>query len=122
MRTLHLAAAVGAALAGCSGSSKPDTTARPDPGTGSDTAGYPVLPPPGDQEPPPPVDATPDKGGGAGAAREAELAAIAGGFIDAFVNSEPLLTRDKRVVFVSNRDGLPQLYIADAKQPQAAAT
>ncbi len=38
--------------------------------------------------------------------------------VDAFVNSEAILTRDgKRVVFVSNRDGLPQLYIADVASP-----
>ncbi len=71
--------------------------------------------------PPPEADATPDRPAGAAAKRDAELAARAAGFMDAFTNSEPVLTRDgKRVVFVSNRDGLPQLYVADAAKPQAA--
>jgi dipeptidyl aminopeptidase/acylaminoacyl peptidase len=60
---------------------------------------------------------------GAAAARDAELAAHAARYFDAFTNSEPVLTRDgSRVVFVSTRDGLPQLYIADAADPRAVAT
>src|SRR4051812_35632308 len=52
------------------------------------------------------VDATPDVPSGADAARDAELAKAATGVIDAFINSEPVFTRDgKHVVFVSNRDG-----------------
>jgi dipeptidyl aminopeptidase/acylaminoacyl peptidase len=69
------------------------------------------------------VDATPDVPSGANAARDAELAKIAATVIDAFLNSEPVFTRDgKRVVFVSNRDGLPQLYLGDAAKPDAPAT
>jgi hypothetical protein len=67
------------------------------------------------------VDATPDVPGGADAARDAELAKVATPIIDTTLNTQPQLTRDgKRVVFVSNRDGLPQLYIAD--KPDAPAT
>src|SRR5512140_630700 len=95
----------------------------------------PVEPPPetaGSAEPakaPPPaaapavVDATPDVPSGADAARDAELAKAATGVIDAFINSEPVFTRDaKHVVFVSNRDGLPQLYLGDVSKPDAPAT
>jgi dipeptidyl aminopeptidase/acylaminoacyl peptidase len=59
---------------------------------------------------------------GAAAQRDEELAAQAAKFVDAFYNSGPELTPDgKRVAFVSNRDGLPQLYVADVAQPEAAA-
>lgn len=71
--------------------------------------------------PAPAANATPDAPSGAAAARDAELSAKAAGFIDAFTNSEPVLTPDgKRLVFVSNRDGLPQIYIADTGKPDAA--
>ena len=57
--------------------------------------------------------AKPDVPGGAAAKRDAELAARAAGFVDAFVNTGPAFTRDgSKVVFASNRDGLPQLYVA----------
>jgi len=69
------------------------------------------------------VDATPDIPLGTPEVRDAELATAAGKVLDAFVNYEPRLTRDgKRVLFVSNRDGLPQLYVADATKPESAAT
>jgi dipeptidyl aminopeptidase/acylaminoacyl peptidase len=42
--------------------------------------------------------------------------------VDAFVNTEARLTRDgKQVVLVSNRDGLPQLYVSDATRPGSPA-
>ncbi len=42
--------------------------------------------------------------------------------MDAFLNTEAFLSRDgKRVIFTSNRDGLPQLYIADAARPDSPA-
>jgi dipeptidyl aminopeptidase/acylaminoacyl peptidase len=64
----------------------------------------------------------PDAPAGADAARVAELAAKAEPLVDAFLNSEALLTRDGRqVVLVSNRDGLPQLYLADAARPDSPA-
>jgi len=39
--------------------------------------------------------------------------------VDAFINVAPHLLRDGRVVFVSNRDGLPALYVADPREPAA---
>jgi len=69
------------------------------------------------------VDATPDKPSGADAARDAELAKAASAAIEAFVNGQSHFTRDgKRIVFVSDRDGLPQLYIADAGKLDAPVT
>jgi dipeptidyl aminopeptidase/acylaminoacyl peptidase len=56
-------------------------------------------------------------------AREAELGKQAAAIIDAFTDGAAVFTRDgKKVVFVSNRDGLPQLYVADAANPDAPAT
>lgn len=84
----------------------------------------PAAPPAQPAKPAAPVaDATPDVPSGADAARDAELAKAATTVIDAFTNNEPQLTRDgKRVVFGSNRDGLPQLYVADADKPEGPAT
>ena len=80
--------------------------------------------PPLDVPPPAPpvvVDATPDAP--KADKRETELATKAIAFIDAFTNWSPAWTPDgKRVVFVSNRDGLPQLYVADATKPASPAT
>src|SRR3954454_11859777 len=50
-------------------------------------------------------------------ARDAEIAARAAPFVDAFSNSAAVLAPDGQVVFVSNRDGLPQLYVAAAGEP-----
>jgi dipeptidyl aminopeptidase/acylaminoacyl peptidase len=59
---------------------------------------------------------------GAAAQRDAELETLAAKFVDAFWNSGPEFTPDdKRVAFISNRDGLPQLYVAEVAQPEAAA-
>jgi dipeptidyl aminopeptidase/acylaminoacyl peptidase len=64
----------------------------------------------------------PDKPSGPDAARIAELARKAEPLVDAFINNEPRFTPDgKQLVFVSNRDGLPQLYVADAARPDAPA-
>jgi dipeptidyl aminopeptidase/acylaminoacyl peptidase len=55
-------------------------------------------------------------------ARSQELAAVIEAVFDAFTNSSPALTRDgKSVLFISNRDGLPQLYLAPFDQPEAPA-
>ncbi|HEX4420015.1 MAG TPA: prolyl oligopeptidase family serine peptidase [Kofleriaceae bacterium] len=51
------------------------------------------------------------------AARDTALAALAAPFVDAFSNTGPALAPDGRVVFVSSRDGLPQLYVGDAAHP-----
>jgi dipeptidyl aminopeptidase/acylaminoacyl peptidase len=64
----------------------------------------------------------PDVPTGADAARIAELARQVTPLVDAFVNSEALFTRDgQRVVLVSNRDGLPQVYVADAARADSPA-
>src|SRR5438270_6752729 len=69
-----------------------------------------------------PALVAPDPVTGTAAARVAELSAKAQALVDAFLNSEALLTRDgKQVVFVSNRDGLPQIYLADAARPDSPA-
>src|SRR5678809_1182199 len=55
--------------------------------------------------------------------RAKQLAKPAAAFYDAFTDGEPAFTRDgERVVFVSNRDGLPQLYVSDAARPDSAVT
>ena len=112
-------------LAACGGPSK---TAAPTP---PETP--PAKPPAEEAAKSPPaaapvtVDATPDAPSASNAAREAELAKAATTVIDAFSNAfltgQPRLTREgKRVVFVSNRDGLPQLYLGDVAKPDASAT
>jgi dipeptidyl aminopeptidase/acylaminoacyl peptidase len=115
MRTAYLFAL---AVAACGDPSKSTSPALPE----APPATLPVeaaKPPPAA---PVTVDATPDTPSGADAARDAELAKAAATVFDAFVNSEPQLTRDgKRIVFVSTRDGLPQLYVADAARPDAPA-
>jgi len=64
----------------------------------------------------------PDAPSGPAAARIAELSRKARPLVDAFLNTEALFTRDgKQVVIVSNRDGLPQLYVADATRPGSPA-
>lgn len=87
-------------------------------GAGPATAGAPA-PTDGALKPEP---VAPDVPSGADAARIAELARKAEPLVDAFINTEPQLTRDgKRVLFVSNRDGLPQVYVADALRPDSPA-
>jgi len=123
MRTLRTIALL---LAACSGPSKPTTTQPappPDNSQPTSPVDEPAAKPPATPAPPPEANANPDTPAGASAARDAELAARAAGYIDAFSNSEPVLTRDgKRVVFVSNRDGLPQFYVSEVGKPQAAPT
>src|SRR5262249_45528206 len=64
----------------------------------------------------------PDSLSGPDADRVAELAKKAAPMVDAFLNSSALFTRDgKQLLLVSNRDGLPQLYIADATRPDSPA-
>src|SRR4029077_14746937 len=54
---------------------------------------------------------------------EAEPPKRAPAILDAFSDDDPVFTRDgKRVVFLSNRDGLPQIYIADVDRPDAPPT
>jgi dipeptidyl aminopeptidase/acylaminoacyl peptidase len=51
-------------------------------------------------------------------ARDAALAASTQPYLAAFTNSGAMLTRSGTVVFSSNRDGIPQLYVADAARPK----
>ncbi|HEX3482588.1 MAG TPA: prolyl oligopeptidase family serine peptidase [Kofleriaceae bacterium] len=120
MRSTPILALVVALVAACGAPAKSSPSASP--------AAPPSEPAPPAAAPTPPpapiaVNADPDTPAGADAARDAELARAAGAVVDAFVNVQPVLTRDgKRVVFVSDRDGLPQLYVADAGKPDAPAT
>jgi dipeptidyl aminopeptidase/acylaminoacyl peptidase len=64
----------------------------------------------------------PDPIASADAARVAELTRQVTPLVDAFINSEAIFTRDgKQVLLVSNRDGLPQLYLADAARTDSPA-
>jgi dienelactone hydrolase len=53
-------------------------------------------------------------------ARDAEIAARAAPFVDAFSDYGAVLAPDGQVVFVSNRDGLPQLYVGTVGEPDRA--
>jgi hypothetical protein len=65
----------------------------------------------------------PDKPSGNDAARDAELAKQVTPLVDAFLNTAGVLTPDsKRLVFLSNRDGIDQLYVADAAKADSPAT
>jgi dipeptidyl aminopeptidase/acylaminoacyl peptidase len=64
----------------------------------------------------------PDAPTGQDAARIADLSRRVAPLVEAFINLEPQFTRDgQRALFISNRDGLPQVYIADARRPEASA-
>jgi dipeptidyl aminopeptidase/acylaminoacyl peptidase len=66
--------------------------------------------------------AAPDAPAGADAARDAELGKLVAPLVDAFTNTGAFFTPDgKSIVFGSNRDGLLQLYVADAASPDAPA-
>ena len=105
-------------LAGCCPAAPATTTTTP-----TQPVAPPVTPtaPPVEPTPPPAppvVDAKPDTN-----AADPALAQKAAAFVDAYYNSTGKWTLDgKRIVFVSDRDGLPQLYAADATKPTAAPT
>jgi dipeptidyl aminopeptidase/acylaminoacyl peptidase len=94
---------------GCSGGQKPDIPAVA------------PSPAPAAEEPAAPSSAvTPDPAQGG---RDAELTDQAMRIIDAFANHSAALSPDgKQMVFVSTRDGLSQLYLADPAKPDAPAT
>jgi dipeptidyl aminopeptidase/acylaminoacyl peptidase len=72
---------------------------------------------------PKPEVVDPDVPSGDDAKRDGELTADAAGIFDAFYNMAPKLTPDgKKVVFKSNRDGMPQLYVGEVAKPDAAPT
>ncbi len=96
--------------------------ATPDRSTPRDSAAAAAAPKPAESAPQPPAPVAPDTVSPASSARVAELAGKAQPLVDAFLNSEALLSRDgKQVILVSNRDGLPQLYVADATRPASPA-
>jgi dipeptidyl aminopeptidase/acylaminoacyl peptidase len=101
---------------GCSGSPKQNSVPVQEPTPLAEPTQTPEPVQPVPARPPKLVDATPEKA--KGDPREAEFAKLAAGYFDAFINTGAQLTRDrKRVVFVSNRDGLPQLYVGDVAKP-----
>jgi dipeptidyl aminopeptidase/acylaminoacyl peptidase len=68
-----------------------------------------------------PAPIQPDKP--SGSPREAELAKQITAIFDAFTDNLAIFSRDgRRIIFVSNRDGLPQLYVSAADQPEGPAT
>lgn len=108
-------------VAACGGPSKTTSPALPETPPVTPPVEQPATPPPAAAPAPVASDARPDVPSGAAAARDAELGKAAQTVLEAFVNGEPTLTRDgKRVVFVSNRDGLPQLYVAEAGKPDGS--
>lgn len=63
-----------------------------------------------------------DAPSGTAAERAGELSLRAAKFVDAFWNEAPVFMPDgKTLAFRSNRDGLPQVYLADVAQPGGAA-
>lgn len=94
-----------------------------------------TLPPPNAPPPPEPPPAPkaasapakkavtndPDVPTGVDAARDGELARKVEPIVRAFTDTDGVPTPDgKRLLFVSNRDGVPQLYLGDATKPAAA--
>ncbi len=64
----------------------------------------------------------PDVPTAADAARDAELAKDAAAVVSAFYNTRPRFNAaGTRLVFVSDRDGIPQLYLGDVAHPEAPA-
>src|SRR5688572_23324556 len=53
--------------------------------------------------------------------RDAVLAKKVAPFVDAYTNDRPALLDGDRVAFVSTRDGMPALYVADARAPKSSA-
>ncbi|HEY5950926.1 MAG TPA: hypothetical protein VIV40_35780, partial [Kofleriaceae bacterium] len=102
-------------VAGCSGSPKQQPLPVQEPAPLADRAPAPA-PPPVARPPGKTADATPDKA--KGDAREAEFAKLSAGYFDAFNNGNAIFTPDrKRIVLQSNRDGLPQIYLAEVAKP-----
>ncbi|HJZ83953.1 MAG TPA: prolyl oligopeptidase family serine peptidase [Polyangia bacterium] len=110
------------ALVACAGTSPSPQAATP-----SAPAAAPTAPAAPQSAPAPeaPSSATvaPDVPSGSAATRDAELAKQAAAILGVFTNNDVAFSRDgKRLVVVSDRDGLPQLYVADARHPDAAPT
>ncbi|WP_224249401.1 S9 family peptidase [Hyalangium gracile] len=113
-------ALVAALLAACATAPQPQPEVAPPAPASSQDSKLEGAPP----SPPTAVSTVekPDVPAGADAARDAELVRKVTPFVDAFLNTEAALTRDgTQVIFNSNRDGLPQLYIADAARTDSPA-
>ncbi|WP_394834128.1 prolyl oligopeptidase family serine peptidase [Pendulispora rubella] len=106
-------------LASCGGS--PPEPAKTTTSASTPPASAPSLAPPARSEPTSgPVAA--DVPSGASAQRDGVLVSDAERIVAAFTNGQPSLSPDgKKVVFRSNRDGLPQLYLGDPAKPEAPA-
>ena len=105
MRALRMAGV----LIGCSGS--PKSTPVPPNSPAPLVTVAPTIPPTLPAADGSRVD--PDRPSGAAATRDAELAAMVTGYVDATREAAQAFTRDgKQVVLLSNRDGLPQVYVA----------
>jgi acetyl esterase/lipase len=76
----------------------------------------------GAQPSPAPAAIAPTELTAAQRARDDALRPRAAAFVDAYENGDPLVTRSGKVVFTSNRDGLPRLYVGDSANPGAAPT
>jgi dipeptidyl aminopeptidase/acylaminoacyl peptidase len=124
MRTFPYPSALVALLIACATPPPPPAeTASPSPTAASEGgAGSQAAPAAGPAPAGGIAKESPDVLAGAEAARVAELASKARPLVDAFSNSEAFFTRDgKQVLLVSNRDGLPQLYVADAARTDSPA-
>lgn len=113
--------AVVLAVAGCrnpGGSTTSSNAQPPAPPRSGEAAPAPVSPPVPASPPLTVVEA--DVPSGAAAQRDAELAQVARPDLEAFTSTDAAFTRDgKGVLFVSNRDGLPQLYLGEVARPDA---
>ena len=70
----------------------------------------------------PPANAEPTKLDAAQRARDQELAKKIDPILDAFGNIDPHVSPDgKKLAFRSNRDGVPELFVADPSEPAEAA-
>jgi dipeptidyl aminopeptidase/acylaminoacyl peptidase len=103
-------------VVGCSGSPKQQPLPVNQPPPLAEAAQPPVEAAADAQQTKTVADATPDKA--KGDAREAEFAKLASSYVDVFSNSGAFFTPDrKRIVFGSNRDGLPQIYVGEVAKP-----
>ena len=109
------------ALAACGGAAAPVPSAQNPqlPAASEPTA----TPTPTPSPSPAASSAAPDVPAGADAARDTELATQARAIIEAFANHDAEISPDgKWVAFVSNRDGLNQIYLGEVAHPEAPAT
>ncbi|MDY7225494.1 S9 family peptidase [Hyalangium rubrum] len=119
MRTFPYPLVLAAMLAACASSPQPQPDAASTPAPAAPAAVSPPASPASSAET---KKEAPDPVASADAARVAEFARQVTPLVDAFINSEALFTRDgKQVLLSSNRDGLPQIYIADAARPDSPA-